>query len=45
MGFLLLAGHDSEHFRATLDTLFTEYLGEVVSRLLRRTEVASASRA
>lgn len=45
MGFLLLASHDSEHFRATLDTLFTEYLGEVVSRLLRRTEVASASRA
>ena len=42
---VLLASHDSEHFRATLDTLFTEYLGEVVSRLLRRTEVASASRA
>jgi uncharacterized protein YigA (DUF484 family) len=45
MGFLLLASHDGEHFRATLDTLFTEYLGEVVSRLLRRTEVASAGRA
>ncbi|WFF40968.1 DUF484 family protein [Salinicola endophyticus] len=38
LGFLILASHDSEHFRATLDTLFTEYLGEVVSRLLKRAE-------
>ncbi|WP_110654585.1 DUF484 family protein [Salinicola halimionae] len=45
LGFLLLASHDGEHFRATLDTLFTEYLGEVVSRLLRRAEVAGAGRA
>lgn len=34
MGYLLLASPDSEHFRASLDTLFTEYLGDVVARLL-----------
>ncbi|MGC3873857.1 DUF484 family protein [Halomonas sp. GXIMD04776] len=34
LGYLILASHDTEHFRATLDTLFTEYLGEVVARLL-----------
>ncbi|WP_355661919.1 DUF484 family protein [Halomonas salifodinae] len=34
LGYLVLASHDTEHFRASLDTLFTEYLGEVVARLL-----------
>lgn len=34
LGYLILASHDVEHFRASLDTLFTEYLGEVVARLL-----------
>ncbi|WP_227370469.1 DUF484 family protein [Halomonas sp. M20] len=34
LGYLVLASHDTEHFRATLDTLFTEYLGEVVARLM-----------
>ncbi|WP_163649673.1 DUF484 family protein [Modicisalibacter sp. 'Wilcox'] len=33
-GYLILASHDAEHFRASLDTLFTEYLGEVVARLM-----------
>ncbi|MBZ9558871.1 MULTISPECIES: DUF484 family protein [Modicisalibacter] len=33
-GYLILASHDSDHFRASLDTLFTEYLGEVVTRLM-----------
>ncbi|MHB0774709.1 DUF484 family protein [Halomonas sp. WWR20] len=44
LGYLLLASHDSEYFRATLDTLFTTYLGEVISRLLTRFEDAHASR-
>lgn len=44
LGFLILASHDGEHFRATLDTLFTEYLGEVVSRLLIRAEGSGANR-
>ncbi|WP_110669385.1 DUF484 family protein [Salinicola halophilus] len=44
LGFLVLASHDHEHFRATLDTLFTEYLGEVVSRLLSRAETRLAGR-
>ncbi|WP_251976037.1 DUF484 family protein [Salinicola avicenniae] len=44
LGFLILASHDGEHFRATLDTLFTEYLGEVVSRLLKRAGSAHARR-
>lgn len=34
LGYLVLASHDTEHFRASLDTLFTEYLGEVVARLM-----------
>ncbi|GHB12328.1 hypothetical protein GCM10009038_07620 [Salinicola rhizosphaerae] len=45
LGYLILASHDGEHFRATLDTLFTEYLGEVVSRLLKRAEGPRAGRA
>lgn len=44
LGFLILASHDHEHFRATLDTLFTEYLGEVVSRLLTNAEARRADR-
>ncbi|QJQ95456.1 MULTISPECIES: DUF484 family protein [Halomonadaceae] len=36
LGYLVLASPDPEHFRATLDTLFTEYLGDVVARLLVR---------
>ncbi|TDX28635.1 hypothetical protein DFO67_10914 [Modicisalibacter xianhensis] len=36
LGYLILASHDTEHFRASLDTLFTEYLGDVVVRLLVR---------
>lgn len=37
LGYLVLASPDPEHFRAGMDTLFTEYLGEVVVRLLLRT--------
>ncbi|GAB2789666.1 DUF484 family protein [Halomonas shantousis] len=44
LGYLLLASHDSEHFRATLDTLFTAYLGEVISRLLSRFDAVHAPR-
>ena len=36
LGYLVLASPDPDHFRASIDTLFTEYLGEVVSRLLVR---------
>ncbi|MBB3190233.1 DUF484 family protein [Halomonas cerina] len=36
LGYLVLASHDPDHFRASLDTLFTEYLGDVVTRLLVR---------
>ncbi|GGX85046.1 hypothetical protein GCM10007160_10490 [Litchfieldella qijiaojingensis] len=36
LGYLVLASPDPEYFRASLDTLFTEYLGEVVARLLVR---------
>ncbi|MDR5903721.1 DUF484 family protein [Franzmannia qiaohouensis] len=36
LGYLVLASPDPEHFRASLDTLFTEYLGDVVARLLVR---------
>ena len=36
LGYLVLASPDVEHFRASLDTLFTEYLGEVVVRLMVR---------
>lgn len=34
LGYLVLASHDPDHFRASMDTLFTEYVGDVVSRLL-----------
>jgi len=36
IGYLILASHDGDYFRASLDTLFTEYLGEVVARLMMR---------
>lgn len=36
MGYLLLASPDPDHFRASMDTLFTEYLGDVLARLLLR---------
>ena len=36
LGYLVLASPDPDHFRASLDTLFTEYVGEVVARLLTR---------
>ena len=44
LGYLLLASQESEHFRATLDTLFTDYLGEIVGRLLVRLDAAHAHR-
>ena len=44
LGYLLLASQESEHFRATLDTLFTDYLGEIVGRLLVRLDAAHARR-
>ncbi|MEQ6917969.1 DUF484 family protein [Halomonas aquatica] len=34
LGYLVLASPDPDHFRASMDTLFTEYVGEVVARLL-----------
>ena len=34
LGYLVLASPDQEHFRASMDTLFTEYVGDVVARLL-----------
>ncbi|WP_300271365.1 DUF484 family protein [Halomonas sp.] len=36
LGYLVLASPDPDHFRASMDTLFTEYVGEVVARLLMR---------
>jgi uncharacterized protein len=36
LGYLVLASPDPEHFRASMDTLFTEYVGDVVARLLVR---------
>ncbi|WP_081945812.1 DNA polymerase III subunit gamma/tau [Halomonas salina] len=36
MGYLVLASPDPDHFRASMDTLFTEYVGDVVARLLVR---------
>ena len=36
MGYLVLANPDPDHFRASMDTLFTEYVGDVVARLLER---------
>ncbi|GHC34511.1 DUF484 family protein [Aidingimonas halophila] len=35
-GYLVLADADPDHFRASLDTLFIEYLGEILSRLMLR---------
>lgn len=36
LGYLLLASPDPEQYRASMDTQFTEYLGDVVARLLLR---------
>ncbi|KPQ30945.1 MULTISPECIES: DUF484 family protein [unclassified Halomonas] len=36
LGYLLLASPDAEQYRASMDTLFTEYLGDIVARLLIR---------
>lgn len=36
MGYLLLASPDPEQYRASMDTLFTEYLGDITARLLVR---------
>jgi len=36
LGYLVLASPDPNHFRASMDTLFTEYVGDVVARLLIR---------
>ena len=36
MGYLVMASPDPDHFRASMDTLFTEYLGDVLARLLMR---------
>ncbi|MCA1770023.1 MAG: DUF484 family protein [Halomonas sp.] len=36
LGYLVLASPDADHFRASMDTLFTEYVGDVVARLLVR---------
>ncbi|QTF92630.1 DUF484 family protein [Halomonas sp. BM-2019] len=36
LGFLVLASPDPDHYRASMDTLFTEYVGDVVARLLVR---------
>lgn len=41
MGYLVLASPDPDHFRASMDTLLTEYVGEVVARLLVRLSSAS----
>ncbi|WP_106476539.1 DUF484 family protein [Phytohalomonas tamaricis] len=35
-GYLIIANPDPEYFRATLGTLFVDYLGDVVGRLLIR---------
>lgn len=43
LGYLVLASPDPEHFKAGMDTLFTEYLGEVVSRLLIRSAAGHPS--
>lgn len=34
LGYLVLASHDPDHYRASMDTLFTEYVGDAVARLL-----------
>jgi hypothetical protein len=36
LGYLLLASPDPEQYRASMDTQFTEYLGDIVARLLVR---------
>ncbi len=36
LGYLLLASPDPDCYKASMDTLFTEYLGDFVSRLLMR---------
>ncbi|TFH85333.1 DUF484 family protein [Billgrantia azerbaijanica] len=36
LGYLVLASPDPEHFRASMDTLFTEYLSDILARLLAR---------
>ena len=41
LGYLVLASPDPDHFRASMDTLFTEYVAEVVARLLVRLAPAS----
>lgn len=42
LGYLVLASPDPDHFRASMDTLFTDYVGEVVARLLVRMAPASS---
>ncbi|MCS2607917.1 DUF484 family protein [Halomonas dongshanensis] len=42
LGYLLLASPDPECYRASMDTLFTEYLGDIVARLLWRLEPSMA---
>jgi len=36
LGYLLLASPDPEQYRASMDTQFTEYLGDITARLLVR---------
>jgi uncharacterized protein YigA (DUF484 family) len=36
LGYLLIASPDADQYRASMDTLFTEYLGDIVARLLIR---------
>ncbi|WP_344704817.1 DUF484 family protein [Halomonas cibimaris] len=36
LGYLVLASPDAEQYRASMDTQFSEYLGDVVARLLTR---------
>ncbi|MDR5860985.1 DUF484 family protein [Halomonas eurihalina] len=36
LGYLILASPSPDHFRASMDTLFTEYVGDVVARLMVR---------
>jgi len=42
LGYLVLASPDPDHFRASMDTLFTDYVGEVLARLLVRMAPASS---
>lgn len=34
LGYMVMASPDTDHFRASMDTLFTEYVGDVLARLL-----------